>query len=235
MYNMQKNNRFPTPEMNTASQQSRFLSGRRSNPFTSFGRRNERFSDRGRREPLPTNTRAAALLDSDNTTYTQETRRNPFESNKNSRFAHLYDNREESSAFGRDRERGDRRGNRFRGDRRNYFQRRRASPPPKKPTFSMKETDFPSLGGAPKKSTVEKKPMGFGAAAARGKNCASPPPRPKLPPPERLPRIKKVESGDESDGWDTEDERQARAADPSDDEEEVADNAFWGEGGYNDQ
>lgn len=232
MYNMQKNNRFPAPEMNT---QSRFPSERRSNPFTSFGRRNERFSDRRRREPLPTNTRAAALLDSDSTTYTQEKRRNPFETGKSSRFANLDDNREESSAFGRGRERGERRGNRFRGDRRNYFQRRRPSPPPKKPTFSMEETDFPSLGGAPKKCTVENKPLGFGAAADRGKNCASPPPGSKLPPPERLKRTPKVESGDESDGWNTEDEMQARAADPSDDEEEVVDHAFWGEGGYNDQ
>jgi hypothetical protein len=228
---MQKNNRFPSPEMKPAA---RFPSGRRTNPFTAFGRGSKRFEDSRRRSPLPINARAAALLDADSNASTQETRQNPFEVRKNSRFANLCDNREESSAFGRDRERGERRGNRFRGERRNYFQRRREPAAPKKPTFSMKEDDFPSLDGAPKKATVENKPMGFGAAADRGKKCASPPPRPKLPPIARLPRTKKVESGDESDGWNTEDERQARAADPSDNEEETND-GFWGEGGYNDQ
>ena len=192
----------------------------------------KRFGDRDDRRSLPTNSRAAALLDTTHDT-PQEARRNPFESSKNTRFGNLCDNEGKSSPFGRDRERDDRRGNRFRGDHRNYFQRRRTSPP-KKPIFSMKETDFPSLGGAPKKATVENKPLAFGVAAERGKKCASPPPRPKLPPPARLPRPPKAESGDESDGWNTEDEKQARAADPSDDERET-DNAFWGEGGYDDQ
>jgi hypothetical protein len=231
---MQKNNRFPAPAMNTTSPNSRFSGERRKNPFTSFGGGSQRrFGDRNDRRPLPTNSRAAALLDSIPDT-NQEPRRNPFESSKNTRFRNLiYDEGEQSSSFGNDREHNERRGNRFRGDRRNYFQRRGRSPPPKKPTFAMKKDDFPSLGTAPKKATVENKPLAFGVAAGRGKKCASPPPRPKLPPPARLPRPKKVESGDESDGWNTEDEHNARAADPSDDEE--AGDPFWGEGGFNDQ
>jgi len=231
---MQKNNRFPAPAMNTTSPNSRFTEERRKNPFTSFGGGSRRrFGDRNDRRPLPTNSRAAALLDRNHDT-PQEARRNPFESSKNTRFRNLiYDEGEQSSSFRDVRGNNERRGNRFRGDRRNYLQRRRSPPPPKKPTFSMKETDFPSLGGAPKKATVENKPLAFGVAAERGKKCASPPPRPKLPPPARLPRPKKVESGDESDGWNTEDEHNARAADPSDDEEE--EDPFWGEGGFNDQ
>jgi len=226
---MQKYNRFPAPAMNTSSSNSRFSDGRRKNPFTSFGGdRQRRFGDRNDSRPLPTNSRAAALLDTN-----QEPRRNPFEGSKNTRFRNIIDD-EQSLSFGNNRKHNEQRGNRFRGDRRNYFQRRDRSPPPKKPTFTMKKDDFPSLGGAPQKATVENKPLAFGMAAERGKKCASPPPRPKLPPVARLPRPQKVESGDESDGWNTEDERNARAADPSDDEGEAED-PFWGEGGYNDQ
>lgn len=230
---MQKNNRFPAPKMSNESTNPRFHTERQQrNPFTSFGGRSGCIGDRNDRRPLPTNSRAAALLDS-TPDINQEPRRNPFEGSKNTRFRNLiYDEGEQSSPFGNDRAQKDRRGNRFRGDRRNYFQRRR-SPPPKKPTFAMKETDFPSLGGAPKKATVENKPLAFNIAAERGKKCASPPPRAKLPPPTRLPRPKKVESGDESDGWNTEDEKNARAADPSDNEGE--DDPFWGEGGFDDQ
>ena len=97
----------------------------------------------------------------------------------------------------------------------------------------MKETDFPSLGGAPK-VTVPNKPMKFSAAADRGKSCPAPSAKSKLPPIERLARPKKAESDDESDGWNTEDENAARAADPSDNEEDP-DDAFWGEGGFKDQ
>ena len=117
---MQKYNRFLAPAMNTSSPNSRFSQERRKNPFTSFGGdRQRRFGDRNDSRPLPTNSRAAALLDSIPDT-NQEPRRNPFESSKNTRFRNLiYYEGEQSSYFGNDREHNERRGNRFRGDRRN--------------------------------------------------------------------------------------------------------------------
>ena len=63
-------------------------------------------------------------------------------------------------------------------------------------------------------------PLNFNEAAQRGKECATPPRGPGLPPVERRERPKKIESDDESTGWCTEDEINDRLANPSDDENE---------------
>ena len=156
---MQNNNRFlTTPKMN-----SRFPSTGHSNPFNAFNS-GGRFADRNRGRAPPTNTRASALLDP---ITTDNERRNLFEASKGSRFRNLTYNRE-NTVFSGEREQGRHQENRFRDNRRNYFTRR-PSTRSKKPSFSLKEQEFPSLDGSVKKCTVKNKPKAFGEAAARGK------------------------------------------------------------------
>ena len=212
---MSKNNRFPEPTPNPQMKSAFQVNSRfppptsRPNPFTSG---NDRYQQR---EQRPINSRAAALLGDSSTN-------NTFNPPRNSRFAFARTDRESRDGDRDHRrdggDRDNRRGNRFRNDRRSYFTGKRSSTKPKIPDFDLKKDNFPELGL--KKATVENKPMSFGTAANRGKECLTPPMSPKPPPPARLERPQKVCSDDESEGWRTEDEDAARAANPSDDEEE---------------
>jgi hypothetical protein len=105
-----------------------------------------------------------------------------------------------------------------RAPRQSHF-KRYDSPPPK-PTFSYKEGDFPSLSTINTKITDDTQQLNFKNAAEKGEKCVTPPPRPPLSPPARLSRPRKKDDDERSRGWDTDDEKAAREADPSDDEDE---------------
>ena len=226
--------RFPSPErkdkMSNYSTNNRF-SSQNSNPFKSFNRSRRVRDD----PPLPINTRAEALKGDDDTDEGQRYK-NPFQ-RQNQRFQgernSRFDNSETDHSFRRndrgrnDRGRNDRGRQRFRRDD-NPSRFRRASPPKKK-EFVLKKDEFPALGGNKnKKITKTTSPLAFKEAAKRGEKCPTPPPRAPLPPPERLNRPKKYESDDGSMGWNTDDEKAAKEADPSDNEDEE-DEPFWGD------
>ena len=103
----------------------------------------------------------------------------------------------------------------------------------------MKEEDFPTLGNQkspPKKTDDDPKPpenkasppppLSFKSAAKRGEKCTTPTHCSTLKPLARPARQKKYASDDESTGWNSDDERAARVADPSDDESDGE--RFWG-------
>ena len=115
------------------------------------------------------------------------------------------------------------RGRRPRAPRQSHF-KRYDSPPPK-PTFSYKEDDFPSLSTINTKIADGSQQLNFKNAAEKGEKCVTPPPRPPLSPPARLSRPRKKDDDERSLGWDTDDEKAAREADPSDDEEDP--DIFW--------
>jgi len=219
---MNRNSRFPSLDdsrKEETTMNSRFRNNETKNPFISR-RRND-----GQRKPF--NSRAEALR----TTVENENYKNPFQ-----REGREEQRRDESRRdFGNNNLRFRSHNNNFGGNsrRRHSFRKERRSEsyfkrnmPPKKKEFSLKNDDFPPLGG---KNTVmgpKCKPenqISFIDAAERGQKCATPPPGPGLPPVERLERPPKEYSDDESTGWNTEDEKAARELDPSDDEDDDED------------
>jgi hypothetical protein len=217
---MKKNSRFPLP--NSPPPQAENLRMNYNSRF-SDGRRNPFYTTNTSKPDLPINSRAAALVsDKDD-----EVRENPFQNRRdrnndsnyrNSRFA--FTGERDSGSF-RHNTRG---GGRFqRNGHRSSFIRHDA--PPKRPVFSMKDNEFPPLitTSKPVDATNNSTGLDFNEAAKRGERCPTPPPREPLPPPERLDRPVKRDSGDESTGWNTEDEMEAREIDPSDDEDESID------------
>ena len=115
------------------------------------------------------------------------------------------------------------RGRRPRAPRQSHF-KRYDSPAPK-PIFLYKEDDFPSLSTKNTKIADGSQQLNFKNAAEKGEKCVTPPPRPPLSPPARLSRPRKKDDDERSLGWDTDDEKAAREADPSDDEEDP--DIFW--------
>lgn len=222
--------RFPSPERKDKMTTNNRFSSQNQNPFKSFNR-----SRRRDEAPLPINSRAQALKGDDDADERQRYR-NPFQrqnrrfqGERNSRFEngetrHSFrrNDRRNEERRARDEQRGRQRFRR--GDNPSRFRR---PSPPKKKEFVLKKDEFPALGGNKNtKITNTTSPLAFKEAAKRGEKCPTPPPRAPLPPPERLDRPKKYESDDGSMGWNTDDEKAAKEADPSDSEE---DEPFWGD------
>lgn len=241
---MAKNSRFPLPEKSTQAPfqhntntpmptNTRFPRSGRQNPFSSY-----RQADDRSQQPLKINSRAKALLaESDN----DRDRPNAFQSHKNSspktapynsRFG--YHNNDKGRSF----RQNDNHRNTFRRNTNSRSRFRRPSPI-KRPTFSMKEEDFPTLGNQkspPKKTDDDPKPpenkasppppLSFKSAAKRGEKCTTPTHCSTLKPLAHRARQEKYASDDESTGWNSDDELAARVADPSDDESDGE--RFWG-------